>query len=693
MPPSTPSSPAASPTWPDPTLSVLDRALVELCSVARDSLSRATLAYALTDLGIRASAQRAHDAQSLRAPIRALAGRGMLVTRHGDYMASLGVSELAARALSAEGRFADLEQLVTPSYRRYMPLTLRSRLYRRDQAALFEAIDADVDGSARRALAEVLDSPYDPAFLRTYPPAPRAWLLASLVGRRLERVEPLNELANELAGLFPELPERDVVRLTPELFWAYSLSGQRDKARALAEDGFPELLGVLDLFAGDADGARAQLRSGIASLRRGKRRSYPQLDERTALLWVALCLVSARPEDHSDGIIHLRRFTKRAGHERAFVLEVMQRIADVRQSAEILGPQEAGERGLLMYHFPDGDDRHGGVFWRLVVGLLAFWWAPAALPEGTLAWLRAQGERARAAGWSIFAEQLEALAAAVRGEDPVGPTLVEAFRPTPPWRELLERLAALAPSGPADSPGQATAQGTERLAWVLAQHGSWVYLEPRLQVRQKTSWSKGRKVALQRLFGGIDPTIACATDADRAVAAHVRQIAEPRHYSIYNDISYAIDISAAAPALVGHPALVWEDARERPVEVVIERPRLRASIKGRKAHLALEPTPGGARRGPNDELFIARLEGPASRIAQALDESPPIPEAGWSDLRTILAQLRALVPVDVPEALAPPKSENRQAVDALIALFEESDGDDARPAPKPGRKPRRKTNT
>lgn len=680
-------------SWPDPTLSVLERALVELCSATNNPLSRTALARALTDLGIRASAQRAHDAQSLRSPLRALAGRGMLVACHGDYMASLAVSELAARALAAEGRFADVERLVTPSYWRHMPPSLRSLLYRRDQAALLEAIESDVDGSGRRALAELLDSPYDAAFLHDYPPATRARLLAALVGRRLERVQPLDELANELAGLFPELPERDVVRLTPELFWAYFLSGQRDKARALAEDGFPELLGVLDLFAGDGESARAKLRQGVASLRRGKRRGHSLLDERTAMLWIALCLVSPRPEDHHEGATHLRRFAKRAGHERGFVVEVLQRIADVRLSADLLAAKEAGERGLLMYHFPGGDDRHGGVFWRLVVALLAYWWAPAAPPSGELAWLGAQGERARAAGWSILAEQLEVLAAAVNGEDSDGPTLAEVFSPTPPWRELLERLAALAPGGPPDSPGQVPAAGAERLAWVLVQHGSWVYLEPRLQVRQKTSWSKGRKVALKRLFGGIDPTIACATDADSAVAAYVRQIVDPRDYSIYDDVSYVIDISAAAPALAGHPALVWEDASERPVQVVIEQPRLRAKIAGRKAHLALEPTPGGIRRGPNDELFVARLEGAASRIAQALDESTPIPEAGWPELRTILARLRTLVPVDVPDALTPPKSQNREAIDSLIALFETGDGDDAAPTPKAGKKPRRKAKT
>jgi len=151
----------------------------------------------------------------------------------------------------------------------------------------------------------------------------------------------------------------------------------------------------------------------------------------------------------------------------------------------------------------------------------------------------------------------------------------ERLRAAPRWQESLAGITQLA-LGEKESSAEATSD--ERLVWVLwpAQHG-YLDVEPRYQVYRGGRWSKGRAVALKRLYAEHS-TLPFLSDQDRAVCGHIDEVYEQRGWRAQR--SYALKLSALSE-LIDHPLVFVRNTQER------------LSISRAEASATVEPVEGG----------------------------------------------------------------------------------------------------
>jgi hypothetical protein len=124
------------------------------------------------------------------------------------------------------------------------------------------------------------------------------------------------------------------------------------------------------------------------------------------------------------------------------------------------------------------------------------------------------------------------------------------------------------------SAGQEKPAAQSRLVWWLNWYPSGhCSIVPREQKRTaRGNWTKGRPVALKRLYAGAGK-LDFLTSQDIEVCAAIRQTYEST-YGYYGNTVYEIDDRQALPALVGHPLVFWEDAPEVRVELIKGEPEL-----------------------------------------------------------------------------------------------------------------------
>ena len=126
-------------------------------------------------------------------------------------------------------------------------------------------------------------------------------------------------------------------------------------------------------------------------------------------------------------------------------------------------------------------------------------------------------------------------------------SFVATIRLEEPWRRSLRALSAISGEG---REGAVPAAGS-RLIWLLDYSHGMLSVQPVEQKRTaRGAWSKGRMVALSRLFGGAKPT--AFTLQDQTICATIER--EGRHY--YNT-RYFFNTNRMLVALVGHTRGRW----------------------------------------------------------------------------------------------------------------------------------------
>lgn len=148
--------------------------------------------------------------------------------------------------------------------------------------------------------------------------------------------------------------------------------------------------------------------------------------------------------------------------------------------------------------------------------------------------------------------------------------LVELIQPESRWQQALSALINLKRS---DAAPAADAGKSSRMIWLLEweeKYGSWD-LSPREQVLSSQGcWSKGRRIALKRLYYERD-RIDFLTPQDQSVCAAIEE--ESRLWRGYPEVSYHFR-DKALKALAGHHLVFLADSPDVPVEIVMGRTEL-----------------------------------------------------------------------------------------------------------------------
>ncbi|MDR1048370.1 MAG: DEAD/DEAH box helicase [Synergistaceae bacterium] len=213
------------------------------------------------------------------------------------------------------------------------------------------------------------------------------------------------------------------------------------------------------------------------------------------------------------------------------------------------------------------------------------------------------------------------------------------------WERSLSALSGIGVKG-----GGTTPKGSKRFAWVIEWSAvnktpNYIQLTPMEQTLQASGWSKGKNVALKRLYSKAG-TIAGMTDQDYRAASAIQE-----EYS-YHGTQYYIDAPQALEALAGHPYLFHGEDGNR-IEVVTDEPQLTAVEENGSYHLKLSPFPKEEsvpqriirEDGPSC-LRVTRFEERHVKIAKILGEKGlHIPARAKETLLKTLGSLASVVTV------------------------------------------------
>ncbi len=227
-------------------------------------------------------------------------------------------------------------------------------------------------------------------------------------------------------------------------------------------------------------------------------------------------------------------------------------------------------------------------------------------------------------------------------------SLVDLVEPEPFWQRSLNAIAQLGTVIPCTV--ESTVE-TERVIWELNTRYNGIQLEVFQQKRKGKEWTKGRKIALQRLYEQFaDPAFSFLTEQDRALCRALESSTERNHYGYWETHCYFDDLRAAR-AIVGHPRIYPAGDRENPIEVVEQPPKLVVSEeKDGQISLILDPKP------KHDEAFRKIVDG-RHRVAitffddqhlqlhQILGGELKVPAAAATQVVKAIEQVASLVTV------------------------------------------------
>ncbi len=149
-------------------------------------------------------------------------------------------------------------------------------------------------------------------------------------------------------------------------------------------------------------------------------------------------------------------------------------------------------------------------------------------------------------------------------------SIVDLLQPEEKWEQVLRVLTNIqeVPSNAAKN------NKTSRIVWFVEfseKHHNWS-INPREQIRSvKGAWTKGRPIALKRLYNEIE-TFASVTSQDIKACSCIIQEYDS-NWRGYSTTSYYFD-SKVLTTLVGHPLLFWEDSPTVQLEFVKGEPEL-----------------------------------------------------------------------------------------------------------------------
>jgi superfamily II DNA or RNA helicase len=146
-----------------------------------------------------------------------------------------------------------------------------------------------------------------------------------------------------------------------------------------------------------------------------------------------------------------------------------------------------------------------------------------------------------------------------------------------PWKRRLQALLTIA-SDP--EPWREKTTGKCRMVWLVGYQDGLLSVAPREQrLGPDNVWSKGRPIALSRLYSGR--SLDFMTDNDLRIRNTLK-----REQNNQN-VSYSFDLKQTLPAMVGHPLLFLEESPDISVEFIKGEPELLVEKSGNQLHVKL----------------------------------------------------------------------------------------------------------
>ncbi len=227
-------------------------------------------------------------------------------------------------------------------------------------------------------------------------------------------------------------------------------------------------------------------------------------------------------------------------------------------------------------------------------------------------------------------------------------TLFDLVTPQAEWERALNALNRLSaiPEATKDE---------ERIVWVLDQdrHNEY-FITPKIQKKSpKGAWTKGRNIALKRLLKERQD-FPQLSQQDRKLCDCILE--QANYDSYYSDTpQFYMDMNNAWLAMVGHPAIYWNQARGAALEISQNEFELVVSEEGDELRISFYP-PFKKERDDNNSRYLIHKETPTRlciyqkneqiyRLSEILSDGLVIPREAEKSLRETLASLAPMVKI------------------------------------------------
>ncbi len=225
------------------------------------------------------------------------------------------------------------------------------------------------------------------------------------------------------------------------------------------------------------------------------------------------------------------------------------------------------------------------------------------------------------------------------------------IKPEAPWERTLRILREIPQKGAADGTTTDNKQMV-RMAWWLDLGPDHYTLVPKEQkITKSGAWSKGRNVALRRLYETPDE-FDYLTPQDRKICQQIRVETDYESWGRYDSNYYDLSSEAALLAAVDHPLLFRADAPEHRVELTTGDPVLEVHTTKNGLLLKLSPPPAdnGATlvisdEGP-DRLRLIQFTGQHIQIGNLLgSDGLKVPESAKEQVLSTISAIAPLLSV------------------------------------------------
>lgn len=224
-------------------------------------------------------------------------------------------------------------------------------------------------------------------------------------------------------------------------------------------------------------------------------------------------------------------------------------------------------------------------------------------------------------------------------------------QPEPVWSRTLSAIALLGGQAKVTVGTDPSSEPTDRLIYEIFYNERDFQLEVFHQLRKGSQWSKGRKVALSRLFlQHNEPGFSFLTPEDKALCQTLKHWTEQGPYG-YPEEHCEFETRTGARALIGHPRIYLRNERQNPLEIV-EKPMslVVRQLDDSQIELFLDPKPSSSsgvqfkENGPQ-QIALTFFDTSHQVLQVMLGESLKVPASAAPKVLETITQLASLVTI------------------------------------------------
>lgn len=574
----------------------LEKAIVHILAVIYCKTARTNIANVLNKLPVGKTGAR-HTATTLDPICMKLAVLGVIKNTGIHFRCAVFLAEPVCRLLADLGRFDEIAAAV----RSVLPVSgnWRFRLFSADYDSMVREVRIALYQRDADHIRDIV-SQYENASGWNKPPHPFATIFQNGFDAKWVAENVPHELHADIATAllesrgFHKSADRELfsflkicaasmekggywdsvrVFLSEQAILQGRLDEAKEAAAGMANDIQTSLVkGVSAFFTGRNEEAISQYEAALALLKKKTRKRKTYFVNLSGIFFILALLKSGTPNHVRNAKIHTGIAANDYGYRFQRVYQVLNLMIEAR------GGDPDSLDSIRDWRMPSHLDTDSlSIFFQI----LALFWnnkKEAAKSKKLLKELHAEAEKR---GYDWLAAESAALLSRMPGtgkkfaqkaetffERSGILSIVDLIQPESKWKQALNALVNLG----IERSAIAETEKTSRLVWLFGyedKYRTWE-LSPREQVKNKKGWSKGRKIAMRRLYREIE-TLDTLTAQDKSICACLE---ENRYiWRGYPEITYHFN-SNALKALVGHPLVFSARSPNERIEFVDGRPEL-----------------------------------------------------------------------------------------------------------------------